>query len=431
MTTDNRKWNASWGRQYKMEEYERCRNWQKVNHFAGAFLMGRKDELHKRMAELRARVGAFAAYYPESYLLPPERAALTSRWPEVRTWIIKPSASSRGRGILLVNSEDSPPPTSAGVVQVYIARPFLITGRKFDIRLYAFVSSLFPLRIYMFREGLARFCTHPYDPDGPPDDLQMHLTNFSLNQKDEAFVRSTDSVDDSKWRFTFWLDFMQKEGFDANRFLAEFEKLTITTIIAGVCEIRKTHSRVIPHRHTSYELYGIDIMLDADMEAHLIEINISPSLSGMDSKLDHDIKFPLNLDVLRMARIVECDPTADDPCPNLTIVDERYGQSITPERVKAVEAEGIDPWDSPVFADFTMVRDYLEESTIKTDFRLIYPKVENIKEYEPCFDRMCYHDIVFNTWVMMPDPAKADVLKRHWQKHQKEVEQMTDDLFSG
>jgi hypothetical protein len=132
-----------------------------------------------------------------------------------------------------------------------------------------------------------------------------------------------------------------------------------------------------------------------------------------------------------MARIVECDPTADDPCPNITIVDAHYTRSITPERVAAVEARRINPWDSPGFADFTMVRDYLEESAIKTGFRLVYPKVETMMQYEPCFDRICYHDIVFNTWVAMPDTIKADVLKRHWQKHQKEVEQMTDDLFSG
>jgi tubulin polyglutamylase TTLL4 len=172
-------------------------------------------------------------------------------------------------------------------------------------------------------------------------------------------------------------------------------------------------------------------MLDTDLRAHVIEINISPSLSGKGSKLDRDIKFPLNLDVLRMARIVECDPTADDPCPSITIVDKHCTDSITPDRVAAVEARRINPWDSPGFADFTMVRDYLEEAAIETGFRLVYPKADTVKEYEPCFDKMCYHDIVFNTWVMMPDAAKADVLKRRWQKHQKEIEQMVDDLFDG
>jgi tubulin polyglutamylase TTLL4 len=131
-------------------------------------------------------------------------------------------------------------------VQVYITNPLLIRGLKFDIRLYALVPSIFPLRIYMYREGLARFCTHPYDANGPPDDLQMHLTNFSVNQDDEAFVRNTDSADDSKWSFSFWLSFMDGQHFDTNDLVAKFEKATIMTIIAGMCEIRKTHPASYP-----------------------------------------------------------------------------------------------------------------------------------------------------------------------------------------
>jgi tubulin polyglutamylase TTLL4 len=85
--------------------------------------------------------------------------------------------------------------------------------------------------------------------------------------------------------------------------MAEFQKVMITTLIAGCGEIRKIH------RHTSYELYGVDVMLDADCNVHLIQVNISRAMRGLDSRLGHDLKFRLNLDVLRMARIIECDPT--------------------------------------------------------------------------------------------------------------------------
>ena len=44
----------------------------------------------------------------------------------------------------------------------YISDPYLINGMKFDLRVYVFVSSYDPLKIFIFREGLARFATCKY-----------------------------------------------------------------------------------------------------------------------------------------------------------------------------------------------------------------------------------------------------------------------------
>jgi tubulin polyglutamylase TTLL4 len=338
---------------------------------------------------------------------------------------VKPSASSRGRGIHLLRSTDSPP-ADAGVVQVYIERPLLITGRKFDIRLYTFVPTIFPLRVYLHESGLARFCTHPYAPDGDVDDLQMHLTNFSLNKQDGAFHRASgpEAVEDSKWSLAFWANYMERTlGVPVRPLMDAFEKLVVTTVIAGICEIRKTHRKHIGHRHTSFELYGLDAMLDVDLNVYLIEINISPSMSGLDSKLDHDLKFRLNLDVLRMARIIECDPKQTDPCPEIRIVDEKCAESMTTERIEAVLG-GADPWANPTFADFTIVRDYLEETEIESGFRLVYPRAEELEAYKPCFDEMCYEDIVFNAWVAMPNARKEDVLKRHGKRYTAVIDEI-------
>lgn len=46
----------------------------------------------------------------------------------------------------------------------YIANPFLINGSKFDLRVYVYVSSYDPLRIYIFKDGLTRFATCKWVP---------------------------------------------------------------------------------------------------------------------------------------------------------------------------------------------------------------------------------------------------------------------------
>jgi len=72
-------------------------------------------------------------------------------------------------------------------------QPLLIDGRKFDLRVYVLVTSIDPLRIYVYEEGLARFATEQYTTD---QDLIgnnfIHLTNYSLNKDSENFEQNTD-----------------------------------------------------------------------------------------------------------------------------------------------------------------------------------------------------------------------------------------------
>ena len=80
------------------------------------------------------------------------------------------------------------------VVQEYINNPLLIDGLKFDIRVYVLMTSVEPLRLYIFEDGLVRFATRPYS--NKMDDLldnYIHLTNYTINKvrilEDEILVK--------------------------------------------------------------------------------------------------------------------------------------------------------------------------------------------------------------------------------------------------
>ena len=95
-------------------------------------------------------------------MLPADYEALHGAMTRERSaWIVKPIASSCGRGISIIQQPHQLPQEDV-VVSRYITNPLLIDGFKFDLRLYVAVTSFDPLRCYLFEEGLARFSTEPY-----------------------------------------------------------------------------------------------------------------------------------------------------------------------------------------------------------------------------------------------------------------------------
>ena len=75
----------------------------------------------------------------------------------------------------------------------------MIQELKFDLRLYVLLKSVSPLKIFLYKEGLARFSTVKYEkPSGSnAGDMFMHLTNYAINKTNPNFVFSYKGVKDS------------------------------------------------------------------------------------------------------------------------------------------------------------------------------------------------------------------------------------------
>lgn len=90
----------------------------------------------------------------------------------------------QGKGIFLTRSYEDVDPNDHYVAQRYIHNPYLIDNLKSDLRIYALVFGINPLRLFLYKEGLARFATEEYvSPSGSNlENLYMHLTNYAINK---------------------------------------------------------------------------------------------------------------------------------------------------------------------------------------------------------------------------------------------------------
>lgn len=115
----------------------------------------------KNLSRMR-RVFPEFNFCPKTYLFPDDFRKLTmDREADgyKHMYIMKPCASSCGRGIKVVGCKQEVKRKPGYVVCQYVSSPHLIDGFKYDLRIYALVTSFDPLKIYLFKEGLARFAT--------------------------------------------------------------------------------------------------------------------------------------------------------------------------------------------------------------------------------------------------------------------------------
>ncbi|XP_006884839.1 PREDICTED: tubulin polyglutamylase TTLL5 [Elephantulus edwardii] len=287
---------------------------QKVNHFPRSYELTRKDRLYKNIIRMQHTHG-FKAFHilPQTFLLPAEYAEFCNSYSKDRgPWIVKPVASSRGRGVYLINNPNQISLEENILVSRYINNPLLIDDFKFDVRLYVLVTSYDPLVIYLYEEGLARFATVRYDQGAKNIRNQfMHLTNYSVNKKSGDYVSCDDpEVEDygNKWSMSAMLRYLKQEGRDTTALMAHVEDLIIKTIISAELAIATACKTFVPYRSSCFELYGFDVLIDSTLKPWLLEVNLSPSLA-CDAPLDLKIKASMISDMFTVVGFVCQDPS--------------------------------------------------------------------------------------------------------------------------
>ena len=395
--------------------------YQKLNHFPGIFSIARKNYLCFHLNKMRKAFPEFYNFFPKSFSLPAEKSILAKEFDDKkksRTFIVKPEALSMGRGIFLTKRMEDIPNNESYVVQKYIKKPFLIDGLKFDLRIYVLLTSVFPLKIYIYKEGLARFATDPYSiPDHKNlKNMCQHLTNYSVNKHSKSFKfdenplmaesghkRSLAAI----WRYC------DSQGIDSKAIFNDIKKSMIKTICSIQPILRHCYTSCQPNDFTSgmcFEVLGFDVIIKSNLKTNVLEVNHAPSFNS-DTPFDFKVKSSM---LKNMFDILHC--TLEQR--NLIMEKEKQ---IVENRLKCGS------WRRMTFEEKeTSRKEYSDdlENKIKSsigEFELIYPSQFSDEPYED-FIRHAEQLLLETTGVKTNKLKKKPSQSQHRTNFQKNME---------
>ncbi|KAG4092404.1 TTL-domain-containing protein [Neocallimastix lanati (nom. inval.)] len=314
---------------------------QKINHFRNHYELTRKDLLVKNVKRMIKTVekeygkdeAAKFDFISTSFVLPQDYALFQEEFKKNpgSIWIMKPVGRAQGKGIFLINkisqinqwkkdprltrsNSESQDQVETYIIQRYIENPYLIGGKKFDIRIYALVLSYSPLTVYIHRNGFCRFSNSNFTMDTKDiSNLYIHATNVAIQKTSPNYNVGKGC----KWLLYNLRNYLSSKHGDevVDTLMTNIEML----IVRSLMSVQKV---MINDKHC-FELYGFDILIDQEFKPWLLEVNASPSLTA-ETHRDYELKFDVINDMFDVIDIEKNIPAEKKPLPKVGGFDLVY-----------------------------------------------------------------------------------------------------------
>ncbi|KAI4503058.1 hypothetical protein M0802_002102 [Mischocyttarus mexicanus] len=416
-------WCGTWNEVMYTYGFSNLKNFQKVNHFPGSYEIGHKDRLCRNLGRLLLLHGRKKIdFVPKTYILPCDLELLLKIWEKGENdqkWILKPPASSRGRGIKVITNKTKIPKTcNYLIIQRYLSKPKLINGNKFDLRLYVLVTSIDPLRIYFYENGLVRFASNKYsDSLSTLEDRFMHLTNYSINKYSTDYTENdtVDSCKGHKWSLKCLWNHLEKQSIKTDNIIKKIHDMIVKTIVSAESCVNNFSRVYAASWYNCYELFGIDVLIDENLKPWLLEVNACPSLQT-PSLLDKTIKSALIKDTLNLvsyqipAELANCSlRRAISKNNKLSTIchDFRLNEKVLTNKEKSKQLRFMskkkrDSYLNDILLELTSddVRrliQYEDELNRLGSYKKIFPTKDTYKYFQ-YFTYLSYYNRLFDAW---------------------------------
>jgi tubulin monoglycylase TTLL15 len=265
-------WDVLWSHDYPFnvlsQHLHNLKPHQKVNHFPGSGILTNKATL----------IVSDLSVIPKAFRIPSQYSELLQYAQEHpdKLWVQKDKTH---RGIRITSVNDVKATENEVIVQEYVDNPFLIDGRRFDIGLYVTITSVSPIREYVFPgDWLLRFCSKTYNPFDAADTDKYVITDDYTPPWDIPPIAKFYS-DMGCTRKEALFAYMRSIGKDPDKVNRDLEAAVRQVCYAKESALIEAMSRGYSPRNF-FEMVRFDFVLDADLNVYLMEINMSPNLSS-------------------------------------------------------------------------------------------------------------------------------------------------------
>ncbi|XP_070506181.1 probable tubulin polyglutamylase ttll-15 [Chironomus tepperi] len=264
-------WDLLWSYDYHNEiplDWKNIKYHQRINHIPGNFVLTMKDNL---------AVNTDSKYIPKGFNDTEKLKEYAAKHPEKR--FLQKLWSNRGISLRKVEEMNFKVfgPGYKYFGQEYIEDPLLIGGRKFDFGVYVLISSVSPLRIYIYEKNvLIRLCAEDYD--------RNNYTNVNTYVISDAcaFPWEIDELSvyyNQSYSYKEAMNaYLTKNGYDVSRIWTQVDDC-IREIVVSKEDNFKYWLHRYAFKHTFFELYRFDFILNNNLDLFLIEVNQSPNVN--------------------------------------------------------------------------------------------------------------------------------------------------------
>lgn len=276
--------------------FSNLKPWQVVNRLPNINLICRKAPFVRMIQRIQMFEPELYNFLPKSYILPIDYTEFSMELmnPNRKKILIKPDNGSLGSGITIINPGQKYTCTNnnLAIAQEYIDS-YLINNRKFDLRIYALVASITPLKIYVFRNGVARFCSE----ESNFNTIYAQLTNTAVNRKHTNGDISTIT---KMVKETF--DIMKRDGVNIDLLWSKIDKAIVLTILSSYQYlIRGQELQCKPTIYSKcFQILGFDVLIDPNLNPYILEVNYRPSLDT-DTSEECSMKMQMLSEAMRIA----------------------------------------------------------------------------------------------------------------------------------